>query len=270
MIKLSNVSAKLVTPFGENYQVIKLIQEKKAKSVEDVMKLIEEHKEYDWDKIKRDCKHIQKMIEAANARGDKANIYNISNYEDSELEKQNEMNLGNILLLDNITQHRVQYVSLKHKTIKQIKEDLSYALPNGTNYLTSGYAGYYKIGESNLPKIVEAINMYEEQINRQALLTNNREINLFELDQKDKSYIVEEMYKDIVLYLVYNTDEKLIWGNLSDAQKRLYISSAINSNKQDIYIKNKLISYISNYTTLPELEKVADNDLKVLKRFIKK
>ena len=44
----------------------------------------------------------------------------------------------------------------------------------------------------------------------------------------------------------------------------------INSKKRDIIIKDRMIDIISNYTTLPELEKVADGNRKVLKRFIEK
>ena len=72
------------------------------------------------------------------------------------------------------------------------------------------------------------------------------------------------------MYLIYNTEERTIWGELTESQKKLYISSVINNKKRDTIIKDRMIDIISNYTTLPELEKVADGNRKVLKRFIEK
>ena len=37
---------------------------------------------------------------------------------------------------------------------------------------------------------------------------------------------------------------------------------------EDVNTRKNLKNYIANYTTLPELEQVANHDLKVLKRFI--
>ena len=52
--------------------------------------------------------------------------------------------------------------------------------------------------------------------------------------------------------------------------KQLYLSSAINKKQEDIKTRQRIKEYIANYTTLPELERVAGHDLKVLKRFIVK
>ena len=112
--------------------------------------------------------------------------------------------------------------------------------------------------------------MYDEQVLRQAELTPKRNCNLFLKDKKNKNEIVEDSYSDIIMYLIYNTKERTIWGKLTDPQKKLYISSAINSKKRDKIIRNRMIDIISNYTTLPELEKVTDGNQKVLKRFIEK
>lgn len=80
-----------------------------------------------------------------------------------------------------------------------------------------------------------------------------------------------KIYIQILLcILIYNTEERTIWGELTESQKKLYISSVINNKKRDTIIKDRMIDIISNYTTLPELEKVADGNRKVLKRFIEK
>ena len=123
------------------------------------------------------------------------------------------------------------------------------------------------IGPDSITKIISALKMYDEQILRQANLTEKRDYNLF---LKAKNEIVEDLYSDIIMYLIYNTEERTIWGELTESQKKLYISSVINNKKRDTIIKDRMIDIISNYTTLPELEKVADGNRKVLKRFIEK
>ena len=126
------------------------------------------------------------------------------------------------------------------------------------------------IGPDSITKIISALKMYDEQILRQANLTEKKNYNLFLKDKKAKNEIVEDLYSDIIMYLIYNTEERTIWGELTEPQKKLYISSVINNKKRDVIIKNRMIDIISNYTTLPELEKVADGNRKVLKRFIEK
>lgn len=78
--------------------------------------------------------------------------------------------------------------------------------------------------------------MYDEQILRQAELTEKRNYNLFLKDKKAKNEIVQDLYSDIIMYLIYNTKEKTIWGELTDNQKKLLISSVINNKKKDITI----------------------------------
>ena len=52
--------------------------------------------------------------------------------------------------------------------------------------------------------------------------------------------------------------------------KRQRLMDALNKKQEDIKTRQRIKEYIANYTTLPELERVADHDLKVLKRFIVK
>jgi hypothetical protein len=66
--------------------------------------------------------------------------------------------------------------------------------------------------------------MYEDQIQRQSNLTKERNINLFNFNKDEKMDITEEMYNEIIMYLVYNTNERLVWSSLTDAQKQLYLS----------------------------------------------
>lgn len=267
MIRLENITVKKAIPYG-NYNIQKFINEKGAVSVEDVLHLMAEYPEYDWDEIRKNCKNIQREMEKANAKGCEAEIYYTKGYENSELLKQDAINYGNILLFDNPTAFRYGYDCFKNKSIAQIKEDLSHTAENWQNYISSANCEYRNIGSKSLPRIISLVEMFEEQIERQSHLTPDREINLFELDKNEKLEFIEEIYRDIVLYLVDNANERLVWGSFSDFQKKIYISSVMSTRQIDRENKERIKTYIANYTTLPELEEAKHNDLKVLKRFI--
>jgi len=273
MISLDNVSAKVVIA-DHDCAIKKLVKEKGAESAEDVLKLIRECPEYDWETTKRNLRRVEKLVFLANKRDSKPEIYFTKGYNDAELFRQDEMNNGNVLLLNNPIYNQISFIGLRNKSIKQIKEDLSHTMPDGMNFISRNRnwydEGYRNIGSSSLPKIKEALERYEEQVERQAKLTSNRNVNLFRLNEDEKVDIVSRSYGDIIMYLLYNAEARLIWGQLSDNQKKVYLSSAINSSKDDKIAKRNIIACIANYTTLPELEKVDKHNFKVLKRFIEK
>ena len=207
-------------------------------------------------------------MELANKRGNQPECYHTKGYSSEELSQQDLVNHGGILLLNSPTgYHKTSYLALKYRTIADIKKDLAHTFANGRNIVSGTYE---KITDRRIPRIISSIEMYEQQIERQALLTTERGINLFELHKNEKLDITEEVYNEIIRFLVSNTDESLVWSSLSDAQKQLYLSSAINKRKEDIKTRQRIKEYIANYTTLPELERVAGHDLKVLTRFIVK
>ena len=84
-----------------------------------------------------------------------------------------------------------------------------------------------------------------------------------------RAEIVWNNYAEIIAYLLYHTKETLAWGELTEAQKRLYLLSVINSQGNN-QTKTHIVQNIASYTTLPELEKVEKHNLRVLKRFIVK
>lgn len=265
MIELNNISAKNIIRY-DDYAIERIIKETGAKSVHDVLKLMEEHPEYNWIKIYRDLADIKRQMNLANKRGHEPEIYSTKGYQEAELEAQDSLNYGNILLLDNPAAHnRVRFTRLKDKTIAEIKEDLAHTTGDGRNYICAGKSGYRNIGSDKLPRIVSQIEMYEEQIERQSRLTNDREINLFELDKDERMEIAAEMYNEIIMYLVYNANERLVWSEFTDLQKKIYLSSAINKKKSDYEAREKIQKNIANYTTLPELEEISNHNLKVLK-----
>lgn len=269
MVELKNISAKTVIRFG-NDSIKELVKRNSAKSAEDVLRMMFEYPEYNWFSVMRGFSEIERKMNLANERNRSPEMFYTKGYNKEDLSRQDFINNGNILLLNNPTNYKTRYICLRDKTIAQIKDDLAHTFSDGGNYVSSSSAEYKNVGPITIPKIISSIEMYEKQIERQSRLTTERDINLFELDKDLKMDIVEEMYNEIIMYLVYNTNERLVWGVLSDAQKKLYLSSAINKKQEDIKTSSKIKEYIANYTTLPELEKIASHDLKVLKRFIVK
>ena len=266
MIELKNISARTVVPY-DSYSIKELVKKTGATSAEDVLELITKYPEYNWSKVIKMFGGVERQMDLANKRGRQPEMYYTKGYSDKELSQQDLFNGGGILLLNNPTDFKVKYRTLETKSIAEIKTNLAHTLPNGQNVVS---ASYRKIGDGSINGLVSSIEMYEDQIQRQSQLTKERNINLFNLHKDTKMDITEEMYNEIIMYLVYNTNERLVWSSLSDAQKQLYLSSAINKKQEDIKTKQRIKEYIANYTTLPELERVADHDLKVLKRFIVK
>lgn len=269
MIELKNISARTVIPY-DAYSIKKLVEKTGATSAQDVLELITKYPEYNWYKVIKMFGGVEREMNLANKRGHEPEMFYTRGYANEDLSQQDLLNYGDILLLDNPTHFKTRYKYLKDKSIAQIKTDLAHTAPNGKNYVSASNYGYRNIGLDRIPRVVSLIEMYEEQIERQSHLTSERDINLFELHKDIKMDITEEMYNEIIMYLVYNTNERLVWSSLSDAQKKLYLSSAINKKQEDVKTRERIKEYIANYTTLPELERVADHNLKVLKRFIVK
>ena len=268
MIKLNNISARTVIPYN-SYSIKELVEKTGAVSAADVLALIYKYHDYNWTKVIKLLSEVEREMNLANKRGYEPVMFYTKGYNTEDLSQQDLINNGNILLLDAPTASKTRHSLLKDKSIAQIKTDLAHTFANGKNYVISNHC-YTKIGHNSIPKIISSIEMYEQQIERQSHLTSERDINLFELHKDRKMDITEEMYNEIIMYLVYNTQERLVWSILTDAQKKLYLSSGINKKQQDLITREKIKEYIANYTTVLELERVANHDLKVLKRFIVK
>ena len=117
------------------------------------------------------------------------------------------------------------------------------------------------------PTIVEAVNMYSDQVERQAELAKKR-VNYFTFQQSAKKEIVEEEYDDIIEYLLTNTDE-FVWGELSDFQKSIIEGSMKNKKQIDRLVRGRMVNIVTNYTTKPELEVIAKGKYEPLHRLIK-
>ena len=148
--------------------------------------------------------------------------------------------------------------------IAEIKELLGHI---DYNDFQNTFTRIRSFGSATGQKVVDAIKFYEQQVLRQAAETEERGINLFMLNKKEKDEIVESEIKYIAEYLIDNA-KTLVWGNLTDTQKQR-IMSAVLSTKGEYTQQDKkaLINAISNYTTLSELEQGVIKK-KTLDRFI--
>lgn len=263
MVRLSNISADYVL-YGSEQRFVDLARENNCYSVEDLISLTKLYPKYNWDIVNKRIDEFKLIVEKNNIKGIEPETYE---YEDNGIESVDKLNKGDVLLLDNPTlELQTKFKGLRTYSIDEIKHNLKLTDQFGRNVI----GRIRNIGPDSITKIISALKMYDEQILRQANLTEKRNYNLFLKDKKAKNEIVEDLYSDIIMYLIYNTEERTIWGELTESQKKLYISSVINNKKRDTIIKDRMIDIISNYTTLPELEKVADGNRKVLKRFIEK
>lgn len=263
MIKLSDVSAEKVL-YGSEGKFLELAKSNNCYSIEDLLSLMEEYPQYNWNEVNKRISLLKPIIAKGNRNGLEPEVYE---YQNNGIELVDELNKASVLLLDNPTlELQTKYKGLKEYSVAEIKRNLKLTDEFGRNII----GRVRNIGPNSFSTIIKALKMYDEQVLRQAELTSKRNCNLFLKDKKSKNEIVEDSYSDIIMYLIYNTKERTVWGELTDPQKKLYISSAINSKKRDKIIRNRMIDIISNYTTLLELEKVTDGNQKVLKRFIEK
>lgn len=267
MIELKNIAAKTIVPFNQ-YEIKELIKETSSTSVEDVLRLMQEYPNLNWSEVEKYYEVIKRKMALANKRGYSPNVYYTRGYDEDTLLKQDKLNKGSILLLDNPTDFRTRYHHLKELSIEQIKSDLSHTMPNGENYVLSVSSHYTNIGIGQIPRIISLIEMYEEQVQRQAKITERRDINLFELHKEEKLEIIEELYNEIILYLINNTEERLVWSKLTETQKELYLLSTISKKISHVETREKIKKYIANYTTLPEVENLEKEKFKTLQRFI--
>lgn len=212
--------------------------------------------------------NAEKKVLKNNALGKEPIIYTTTGYSDSRLLYTDSVTLGYALILSNVTNdYPVSYIELNYLSIEKIKKYLSYCTLSGKNYLQQKFR---KIGNINLKKILISLDMYEQQVIRQSNLTEDKDINIFSLDRQRKHQVVNDLYADIVNYLVENTNERFVWGTMSTVQKEKLLLSIIGKGKASKLIRGNLVDVISNYTTIEELENIRKNDYKVLKRFIVK
>lgn len=157
------------------------------------------------------------------------------------------------LILTNLTSYQGNikaFQDIKNENITFLRYLLSHTTLNGENALKL----LYRIGNREIKKALNALNLYEEQVLRQAKETDG---NLFYLDKNKKREIVYEQFEDYIEYFLSHSDEyNFIWGNITKTTVAL-LNGCLTSRGYIAVsekIKEKLINIFTNYITLEELE----------------
>ena len=267
MIELKDVSYKEVLCKYENKYFYNYCMMNHVQTLEDVYNLYLNYDKNEKTMLDRDFKEMFKRLKLTNLRGGYPDVYNIDEYTDKELEYNDSLNKGNILIFDNPTNNFTSrtFEDVKKMSIKDIKYDLTHSMINGYNYLRFICN---RIGPDKLLIIQRALNYYTKQIENQAKLTSDRNINLFNYQKEERFKIVNDMIDEIITYLVNNTKEELVWGYINEPRRNAYLLALSDNKKVSKQIIQMVSDYISNYITIEEAYDLKNNKEKILKRFI--
>ena len=258
MIKLKNVKIR-----DYNYKDERSIINK-IDNIEDAIKIVNEYKDYDWTIVKQDIDHSINTLKRFNILGKEETVYKTKGYKDFSLEYNDSINNCDVLIFNNPIGLTIYSIKNSYMTIGQMKIDLKRVLPTGKNYALSKHSG---IGTDRIDEFLYAIEFYEKQVERQSLLTTDRNINLFKYAYEKKKPIVQTNYQKIIQYLL-DVEKELVFGKINEQTAELYIDS-LNDKPKSLSLKNKTIEVITNYMTIEELEDLRNGKVKVLNRFIK-
>ena len=202
---------------------------------------------------------VENEIEKSNKKKYEKTIYNTCEneiiyphtYNQGKVDKNV---LGQDLIYGSITEYSVRKRRIREYTIYELKELLRHCSVYGKNSFQLRFRGF---GDIETQKVIDAINFYNEQIERQSFYFNpilNNEENIFYLHQDIKRELVEEQLKEIVEYLT-DTAQICIWGEMTDCERRrladlIYKDTRVNDEKKQQYI-----NALSNYVTIDEAHK---------------
>lgn len=213
-------------------------------------------------------RHLIKAMRRVNDIGCKCDgvLYDIPLYSDDSLSYTDELVTGDILMLNNPwSTNRGFTASLSNISVAEIKHRLTHLNLYFKNYFET----YPSMNATRARKVRDALYLYNAQIERQALETDRRDINLFTYMEEEKRKIIREEIKDIISWLLQYTEEAFVWGKLTNPQKEKYLSALVNDFIPDEFLRDNLIEYISNYVTFSEVKNgLTSGD--TLKRFILK
>lgn len=122
---------------------------------------------------------------------------------------------ADVLILGNILKKNFnQKDILKHYSIYFIKQMLSNYSIGSLGRIENAYVYNSKyFGESSPEKIISAINLYEQQVVRQAIeYPWCKNVGVFSIDKDYKLQATEEQISEIMRYLIDSTSE-CIWGH---------------------------------------------------------
>ena len=263
MISLKNVSVETLNISLYSPDIQKIIEKEKVISIYDLIKMKPKYPDCDWSFINKKIKKIVSVINESNEKGNTQRIYCFRKYDDERLSSTDKLNKGDVLLLSSPTiYHNTELIEFNNLSIEKIKEYLKTSTPNGSNFLMTWYRN-----RIDLVQLIKALNFYQRQVLRQADLTDIRDDNVFKYQYLEKEEIVKDLYEDIIAFFIHNKYD-FVWGKLDENEKAILLRSIAGKEKDSISTRNMMVKNISNYTTLPELEKVYKKNYEALNRFL--
>lgn len=276
MIYLNNVHIDRVIDKNTNSEILRLIKENNATSIEDLIKLRYNYPEIDWKDMEVKLIEISKDIYRNN--NEKKNlkyiyknpqIYTFEPYKDERLSLTDQLVKGHELIKNPTSAPNQSLTKLGYLSIKEIKDYLSHTDECGKNYLE--YVTRSKKGTiaNQISWLLISLEIYRNQIISQSKLTDKDNIDLFHYQEKEKKEIITEEYNNIINYIL-DTDREYIWGYLTDDEKRKLYKTIQFDGKSYKEIKDNIITLLSHYTTLPETKKISRKPEIALKKLLKK
>ena len=266
MIKLSDIVVDELLNGLSQPEFAEYVNGNNIRTLQDFFDNLYKLSSVNWEEIDRRMAPIFKNMEYHNSKRKEPLRFVTKGYSNPSLNKMDSLNKGKVLLLDSPSQKELTtFAIVKSMEIELIKRYLSLSRQNGENALIS-YAN--RLGPNNAERVVKAIDMFTEQIERQAKLTDRRDINLFEYELDAKRKVVMERIVDIIAYLIQDTKE-LVWEELSGYKRKIYESALTKDYMPETVLKNNLTEMIAGYTTMSELDDVRSGDYQVLRRFIR-
>ncbi len=193
-------------------------------------------------------------------------IYSIPSYSSSELSYSDEFVKGDSLLIYNpASATRFMADNLGKISILEIKHRLTHL----NIYLKNLMEVYPNMSPARAKVVQRAIYLYNEQIERQALETYKRDINLFTYMYDERQKMVEEQIDEVLEWFVFSDIKETIWCKMSDTQRRKFEGAITCKTKADLQLRKELIKIIAKYVSVSEaIGDLADGD--TLKRFVLK
>lgn len=219
-------------------------------------------------KFSKAGEHLKKVKERflASDQDAERTIYTIPTYSDPALSFTDEFVKGNSLLVYNPTSAtRCMADHLGRISVLEIKHRLTHL----NVYLRNLMEAYQNMSPARARVVQRAIYLYNEQIERQALETNERDINLFTYMYDERKEMVREQIDEVIEWFLVNDIEETIWCKMSDTQKRKFANAINGKLKVDIELREELINIVAKYVSVSEaIGDLAEGD--TLKRFVLK
>ena len=229
----------------------------------------------DFNELKELLNQIEMKLDLLKKLNIKSDIYRIeyeTDFKDNITDKivLDKSVMGSDLIFDSpFKKMSKTKEGISKYSIYQLKEYISHCDIVGTNLLKKDLSF---INESDIYKILNAIYLYEEQLNRILAEENNIDTleysNLFKMHYNDKKELITEEIKEIAEYIGDNATE-FIWGKFSYIELSYILYGAYSISEKDILRKDAFIHMLANYTTIGEAEKGLVRT-RAIDRFIKK